>query len=50
MKNKLQKRFKRENRATKKESWYCAGCKARHPFGERCPVPRLSAPMSNRVK
>ncbi len=40
------KRFKREHRKTKDDSWYCAGCKSRHPKGDRCPVPRLYAPMT----
>lgn len=46
MDKRLLKRFKRENRKTKNGSWYCAGCKARHQDGERCPTPRLFAPMT----
>ena len=39
MKDKRQKRWKRENRA-KQGTWACSYCKRRHPHGSRCPVPR----------
>lgn len=43
------KRRKREDRPSKKTTWYCAGCKDRHPMGTKCPVPRLFAKMTNRM-
>lgn len=43
------KRLKREKRDSKKDSWYCAGCKERHPFGTACPAPRLRAVGFNRA-
>jgi hypothetical protein len=42
------KRIKRERRQTKENSWYCAGCKKRHPLDSRCPIPRLQA-RTNRL-
>lgn len=44
------KRFKRENRGTKKDSWYCVGCNTRHPANVKCPNPRLYAKDFTRVK
>jgi len=43
------KRAKRENRLTKLDTWFCAGCGVRHPNGQRCPTPRLFAKGFNRV-
>lgn len=43
------KKFKRENRESKKTSWFCAGCKVRHPKGQVCTTPRLFAPNFTRV-
>lgn len=43
------KRVKRENRESKENSWYCAGCKGRHPNGHACPTVRLRANGFNRV-
>ena len=42
------KRVKRERRPEKASSWYCAGCKSRHPSGQRCPTPRLFVKGFNR--
>jgi len=43
------KRKKRESRIEKETTWYCAGCKTRHPMKEKCPIPRLFARMTNRM-
>lgn len=43
------KRHKRENRDSKESTWYCAGCKGRHPNGHACPQVRLRANGFNRV-
>lgn len=43
------KRFKRENRKEKETTWYCAGCKSRHPFTMPCPAPRLFASQNGRT-
>lgn len=43
------KRAVREKRPEKETTWYCAGCKARHPYGQQCPAPRLRAKGFNRV-
>lgn len=43
MDKRVAKRYKRENRASKKDTWFCAGCRSRHRLGEVCPVPRLKA-------
>lgn len=42
------KRSKRENRASKETTWFCAGCRERHPNDQRCFVPRLHA-KTNRL-
>lgn len=47
--DKRAKRAKRENRASKKTTWYCAGCQSRHPKGARCPSPRLFASQNGRT-
>lgn len=42
------KRKKREDRTEKLYGWMCAGCCERHPFGQKCPNPRLFARGFNR--
>lgn len=42
------KRKSREDRTSKKTTWFCAGCRERHLIGQKCPTPRLFA-RTNRL-
>jgi len=41
MKDKRKKRWNRENRPEKRDTWKCS-CGARHPIGTPCPHPKTS--------